>query len=189
MAKSHDVTKASQSSATAKAAAHQTDSAPSATAPDLSNDPAVQKMVQTNNLAASMPLSPNKAFEHGFENGLHPQAGAVVEPASRLPGGSTLTEENSTLKTGSMAPEGVNATIEPLDHVRVDLSGKMLTTNQGVAIADNQNSLKMGVSGPALLEDFILREKITHFDHQRIPERIVHARGSAAHGFLRLMRH
>jgi catalase len=55
----------------------------------------------------------------------------------------------------------------------------MLTTNQGVAIADNQNSLKAGVRGPALLEDFILREKITHFDHERIPERIVHARGSA----------
>ena len=50
-------------------------------------------------------------------------------------------------------------------------------------IADNQNSLKAGLRGPALLEDFILREKITHFDHERIPERIVHARGSAAHGY------
>ena len=50
-------------------------------------------------------------------------------------------------------------------------------------IADNQNSLKAGLRGPTLLEDFILREKITHFDHERIPERIVHARGSAAHGF------
>ena len=50
------------------------------------------------------------------------------------------------------------------------------------AIADNQNSLKAGLRGPTLLEDFILREKITHFDHERIPERIVHARGSAAHG-------
>jgi catalase len=49
----------------------------------------------------------------------------------------------------------------------------MLTTNQGVAGADNQNSLKAGVRGPVLLEDFILREKITHFDHERIPERIV----------------
>ncbi len=57
-----------------------------------------------------------------------------------------------------------------------------LTTNQGVAIGDNQNSLKAGLRGPTLLEDFILREKITHFDHERIPERIVHARGSAAHG-------
>ena len=58
-----------------------------------------------------------------------------------------------------------------------------LTTNQGVPIADNQSSLKAGVRGPTLLEDFILREKITHFDHERIPERVVHARGSAAHGY------
>ncbi|MDP2373481.1 catalase [Reyranella sp.] len=58
-----------------------------------------------------------------------------------------------------------------------------LTTNQGVAISDNQNSLKSGVRGPTLLEDFVLREKITHFDHERIPERIVHARGSGAHGY------
>ncbi len=183
MAKARDITQASQSSAAAKAAAHPTDSAPSAVAPDLSTDPAVQKMVQTGKLAAAMPFNPNKALEHGFENGLNPQPGTVVTPESRLPTGSTLTEENGTLKTGSMAPEGVNATIEPLDRVRVDSSGQMLTTNQGVAIADNQNSLKMGVRGPALLEDFILREKLTHFDHERIPERIVHARGSAAHGF------
>jgi len=59
----------------------------------------------------------------------------------------------------------------------------LLTTNQGVPVADNQNSLKAGVRGPLLLEDFILREKITHFDHERIPERIVHARGSGAHGY------
>jgi catalase len=59
----------------------------------------------------------------------------------------------------------------------------LLTTNQGLPISDNQNSLKGGARGPALLEDFILREKITHFDHERIPERIVHARGSAAHGY------
>ncbi|EHC63715.1 Catalase [Salmonella enterica subsp. enterica serovar Johannesburg str. S5-703] len=50
-------------------------------------------------------------------------------------------------------------------------------------IADDQNSLRAGSRGPTLLEDFILREKITHFDHERIPERIVHARGSAAHGY------
>jgi catalase len=58
-----------------------------------------------------------------------------------------------------------------------------LTTNQGLQIPDNHNSLKAGVRGPTLLEDFILREKITHFDHERIPERVVHARGSAAHGY------
>ncbi|HET9641775.1 MAG TPA: catalase, partial [Burkholderiaceae bacterium] len=62
-------------------------------------------------------------------------------------------------------------------------SGQALTTNMGVAVADNQNSLKAGLRGPTLMEDFILREKVTHFDHERIPERIVHARGSAAHGF------
>jgi catalase len=59
----------------------------------------------------------------------------------------------------------------------------VLTTNQGVPVADNQNSLKTGLRGPTLLEDFILREKITHFDHERIPERVVHARGSGAHGY------
>ncbi len=59
----------------------------------------------------------------------------------------------------------------------------VLTTNQGLRISDNQNTLKAGERGPALLEDFILREKITHFDHERIPERIVHARGSGAHGY------
>jgi catalase len=58
-----------------------------------------------------------------------------------------------------------------------------LSTNQGLRISDNQNSLKAGGRGPTLLEDFILREKITHFDHERIPERIVPARGSGAHGY------
>jgi len=61
-----------------------------------------------------------------------------------------------------------------------------LTTNQGLQIPDNHNSLRAGVRGPSLLEDFILREKITHFDHERIPERAVHARGSGAHGFFQV---
>ncbi len=58
-----------------------------------------------------------------------------------------------------------------------------LTTNVGIVISDDQNSLKAGARGPSLLEDFVLREKITHFDHERIPERVVHARGYAAHGY------
>ncbi|WP_211250397.1 catalase [Simplicispira psychrophila] len=62
----------------------------------------------------------------------------------------------------------------------------VLTTQQGIAIADNQNSLRATPRGPTLLEDFILREKITHFDHERIPERVVHARGTGAHGFFEL---
>ena len=67
-----------------------------------------------------------------------------------------------------------------------DSAGEFLTTNQGIRINDNQNSLKAGDRGPSLLEDFILREKITHFDHERIPERVVHARGSAAHGYFQV---
>ena len=58
----------------------------------------------------------------------------------------------------------------------------MLTTQQGVPVADDQNTLKAGERGPALLEDFHFREKIFHFDHERIPERVVHARGYGAHG-------
>jgi len=73
--------------------------------------------------------------------------------------------------------------VAPLASHRVDDLGTVLTTNQGVPVGDNQNSLKAGERGPTLLEDFILREKITHFDHERIPERVVHARGSAAHGY------
>ena len=59
----------------------------------------------------------------------------------------------------------------------------VLTTNQGVPVADDQNSLKAGQRGPTLLEDFHFREKLFHFDHERIPERVVHARGMGAHGF------
>ena len=66
--------------------------------------------------------------------------------------------------------------------------GGGLTTNFGVPVSDNQNSLKAGERGPTLLEDFVLREKIFHFDHERIPERIVHARGTAAHGFFECTR-
>ncbi|QXZ10548.1 catalase [Comamonas sp. Y33R10-2] len=65
-------------------------------------------------------------------------------------------------------------------------SHPVLTTQQGIPLSDNQNSLKAFDSGPSLLEDFILREKITHFDHERIPERIVHARGTGAHGYFEL---
>ncbi|HET6251481.1 MAG TPA: catalase [Tepidisphaeraceae bacterium] len=64
--------------------------------------------------------------------------------------------------------------------------GEHLTTNQGLRIADDQNVLKGGVRGPSLLEDFHFREKITHFDHERIPERVVHARGTAAHGYFQV---
>lgn len=85
--------------------------------------------------------------------------------------GNTPDKENSTDKT------------KQLDNARSDATNESLTTNQGVKISDNQNSLKTSSRGATLLEDFILREKITHFDHERIPERIVHARGVGAHGY------
>ena len=79
-----------------------------------------------------------------------------------------------------------NKKVSSLEINTEDGTEQFLTTNQGVRINDNQNSLKAGERGGTLLEDFILREKITHFDHERIPERIVHARGAAAHGIFQL---
>ncbi|WP_371436654.1 catalase [Polaromonas sp.] len=169
----------------ARAAARNTDSAPATPAPPSAGkgDLPAQKAIDTQTLAAAMPANSNKPSEYGEVNALQTPVGASAMPPSRLPGASTLSEVNSSDKVGTVAQEGVNATVDTLDRVRVDSSGQMLTTNQGVPVADNQNSLKAGARGPALLEDFILREKITHFDHERIPERIVHARGSGAHGF------
>jgi len=166
-----------------RAAARNTDSGPARIAPDASGDLAARRAAEVQQMSAAMDNHDAKAAEHGFDNGVHPHPGAVVEVPSRLAGASTLSEANSSDKLGTEALDGHNATIDTLDRVRVDATGRALTTNQGVRIADNQNSLKYGVRGPVLLEDFILREKITHFDHERIPERIVHARGSGAHGF------
>src|SRR6187431_841429 len=92
-----------------------------------------------------------------------------------------------------MAKKRARASKSPSTNAKVDALAadtelgveEYLTTNQGVRINDNHNSLKAGDRGPTLLEDFILREKITHFDHERIPERVVHARGNGAHGFFR----
>ncbi len=76
----------------------------------------------------------------------------------------------------------------PIAHHRVDDTGTILTSNTGTPVQNNQDSLKVGLRGPSLLEDFLLREKITQFDHERIPERVVHARGSAAHGYFQAYR-
>jgi catalase len=133
-------------------------------------------------LAASMPFNANKAAEHGRKNAINPPEGVSTEMPSATAGAGTLSEKNESTKTGKapLEPRAIDGGLEP---VRVNSAGQTLTTNQGVAVSDNQNSLKAGLRGPTLLEDFVLREKITHFDHERIPERIVHARGSAAHGF------
>jgi catalase len=90
-----------------------------------------------------------------------------------------------------MARDGRNAgkggeTHQQVTQADADVADAYLTTNQGIRVSDNQNQLKVDARGPVLLEDFVLREKIFHFDHERIPERIVHARGSGAHGYFEL---
>jgi len=158
-------------------------------AQETSNDDLTAKVAATGALAARMPFNANKPQEYGNEPGDAPPVGVSVKPEDPITGSSTVTESNGSDKAGSGSPAiGQNMTIAPLDRARVDSSNRMLTTNQGVPVADNQHSLKAGLRGPTLLEDFILREKITHFDHERIPERIVHARGSAAHGFFECTR-
>jgi catalase len=91
-------------------------------------------------------------------------------------------------KTNGKNPTAPNTTVGSGGelHQTASAPDARLTTNHGVPVSDDQNSLKGGRRGPTLLEDFVLREKIQHFDHERIPERIVHARGSAAHGTFEL---
>jgi catalase len=138
-----------------------------------SNDVAAEEGLAADALAARFPFNANKKAEHGRRNALSPPRGKAV-PVPPALGASTRSERNRTGKTGA-----------GLGPARSDGAGQRLTTNQGVPIGDNQSSLKAGLRGPTLLEDFILREKVTHFDHERIPERIVHARGSGAHGYFR----
>lgn len=132
------------------------------------------------------------------EKDQHPRQSPVHDPRESKPGLDSLAPEDNSHRPspepsapgeqptapGSLkAPDTVNEKLDALDPFRKGGEDFPLTTNQGVRIADDQNSLRAGTRGPTLLEDFILREKITHFDHERIPERIVHARGSAAHGY------
>ncbi len=110
---------------------------------------------------------------------------ASKKPAAR-PSSTGRASRGGGAKGG--APGSARDTRGTGDELQQQAGGAhpLLTTNQGIPLADNQNSLKSAPRGPTLLEDFILREKITHFDHERIPERIVHARGSAAHGTFKL---
>jgi catalase len=133
-------------------------------------------------LATSMPFNSAKPSEYGASHASAPIEGMHEEMPSPTTGAGTMSEKNESPKTGTPALEAQSLD-GSLASKRVNSMDQALTTNQGVAVGDNQNSLKAGLRGPALLEDFILREKITHFDHERIPERIVHARGSGAHGY------
>ena len=104
-----------------------------------------------------------------------------------------MSNEKTTGHSGKRKQENAAATNADAQpgaggelHQIADGAHPALTTNQGVALSDNQNSLRANPRGPTLLEDFILRDKITHFDHERIPERIVHARATGVHGYFEL---
>src|SRR5690606_35671217 len=158
-----------------------TDGAP-ASGPDHTDMPVLKNTKEVGNVAGSLQYNDTKSSEYSAPGA--PPAGSVSPVFDELAAASTLSETNSTAKTGGAGPvkdgKYQDGSLDK-DHAP-PLQGP-LTTNQGVLIAANQSSLKAGVRGPALLKDFILREKITHFDHERIPERIVHARGSGDHGF------
>jgi len=164
-------------------------SGPSAKSPDsiaAQNDTGerlLSKKSGEQELAGAISHNSTKASEYGDAARL-PTMGATTNPPGPDVTGSTSSEIHASEKVGSGKPLiSENATVTSLDRARVDSSDQPLTTNQGVPVADNQHSLKIGLRGPSALEDFILREKLTHFDHERIPERVVHARGSAAHGY------
>ncbi|KAA1146312.1 catalase HPII [Citrobacter portucalensis] len=125
----------------------------------------------------SAPVHDASESQPGLDS-LAPTDGSHRSTPEPTPPGMQPTTSGS-LKAQDIKSDKLNA----LDSFRKGSEDFALTTNQGVRIADDQNSLRAGNRGPTLLEDFILREKITHFDHERIPERIVHARGSAAHGY------
>ena len=146
-------------------------------------DRLLDKIPSEQELAAGRPYNATKASEYG-EAARTPTEGEQFKPSTHAATGSSASEIVANDKVGAgKPPKGENPTVDPLDRVRVDPAERHLTTNQGVPVADNQHSLKVGLRGPTAMEDFILREKLTHFDHERIPERVVHARGSAAHGY------
>ena len=147
-----------------------------------SGDQLAVKLAGTDALSRQTPFNPLKKSEYG-RAAARPEAGHPRAPPDPVVTGSTLTESVASAKVGTRAAPGENPGNGSLDRVRTDSGGRGLTTNQGVPVSDNQSSVKAGLRGPTLLEDFVLRDKITSFDHERIPERVVHARGSAAHGY------
>src|SRR5687767_12611741 len=133
------------------------------------------------------PLTPHTIIQRGImttRKGTKKPA-ANKKPAKKV-AAKAKAQDTETRIDAKLDPRHNDAKIDDLQKNTEESAGEFLTTNHGVRINDNQNSLKAGERGPSLLEDFILREKITHFDHERIPERVVHARGSAAHGYFQV---
>lgn len=101
-------------------------------------------------------------------------------PKNTLPGQEPYAPGSKKL------PSNTNDKIKQLDKVRLEDDKQAITTSFGVKIADNQNTLSAGQRGAALLEDFVFRDKLIHFDRERIPERVVHARGAGVHGYFQV---
>ncbi|MEU1056461.1 catalase [Streptomyces sp. NPDC005876] len=120
----------------------------------------------------------------GVDSG--PEDGVPGKPAPESPSLAEPTAPREPLppKPDQSGPATVSPTGQPTgaDQARLAQSGAYLTTAQGTRVPDTDHSLKAGPRGPVLLQDHHLREKIMHFDHERIPERVVHARGAGAHG-------
>jgi catalase len=110
-------------------------------------------------------------------------------PSSKAPkktNQKAASTRNTTAKALAVGAEPLEVLGEGGELHQVANGGLVMTTQQGIPVADDQNTLRQGARGPALLEDFHYREKMFHFDHERIPERVVHARGYGAHGFFEL---
>ena len=175
----------SGNSRSARTTARSTVSGPAQDDADLiaAGDALAAKMKAAQALAATMLYNANKASEHGEASRL-PQPGQTVKPSDPLATGSTITETNASDKDRRRRPAIGDQSRQRSPRPRARRLRRQGAHDQpGRADRGQSEFLKAGLRGPALLEDFILREKITHFDHERIPERIVHARGSAAHGY------
>jgi catalase len=158
---------------------------------------------QSGRTTPRLPHCKKESFVHCFPDGDAAVSVATYnfkviqeDPPMKKKDASKRGKPNETVSTLGHSPSDadVSRSSQRRDSRRADQQGGethqkptspevFLSSNQGLPISDNQNSLKAGKRGPSLLEDFILREKITHFDHERIPERIVHARGVGAHGY------
>ena len=111
----------------------------------------------------------------------------TIDPELIKPTSEAYAAQCGTLRSRSMKmPDNTTEKIKDLDTMRSNGMDQPLTSNLGVKIANDQNTLKAGSRGPSLLEDFHFLEKMAHFDQERIPERVVHARGSGAHGYFQV---
>ncbi len=129
----------------------------------------------------------------------HTGAGGAGEATAQTMTGA-MEQDDAQTRNAPPRPSGENATVredssgevvaavheQQLANARENGDGEALTTDQGLKVSTTDNSLRVGVRGPSLLEDFHLREKMMRFDHERIPERVVHARGSGAHGYFQV---